>query len=340
MASLWSFFGNQDNQQSEQEKEEEQEAYKKYEDIASRLPVQQTIFAPLRQYKGSWYPGEFAATTIAIEDTFKAQETDVILTTYPKSGTTWIKALIFTIMNREMYSFDKHPLLDYSPHDCFPFLHTLYEGKSVPKKFLESMPNPRLLATHIPFLTLPSSVSESGCRIIYLCREPKDALVSMGHYMSKIFPDFDVLASVKSMVKMACDGTFHFVSVWDHMLGYWNESLKRPDKVLFLKYEDLHEDTGGNVRRLATFLGRPFNDKEEREGIVGKIMEFCCLEEMKCREVNKTGRHGGDVNFENSAFFRKGAIGDWKEHIPLELAQRFDTVMEEKLRGSGLSFSK
>lgn len=39
----------------------------------------------------------------------RARPTDVYLTSKPKSGTTWLKALVFSIMNRSRYSFSAHP---------------------------------------------------------------------------------------------------------------------------------------------------------------------------------------------------------------------------------------
>jgi hypothetical protein len=37
------------------------------------------------------------------------------------------------------------------------------------------------------------------------------------------------------------------------VLGYWKASLERPDKVLFLKYEDLKEDIISNLKKIAGF---------------------------------------------------------------------------------------
>lgn len=53
-----------------------------------------------------------------------------------------------------------------------------------------ALPSPRLLATHLPYSLLPSPVTEEGseCRLVYVCREPKDALVSFWVYNNKIDP--------------------------------------------------------------------------------------------------------------------------------------------------------
>lgn len=47
-----------------------------------------------------------------------------------------------------------------------------------------------------------------------------------------------------------------FGPYWDHMLGYWIETLQRSEKVrLFLKYEDMKEDRDYHLEQLAGFLG-------------------------------------------------------------------------------------
>ena len=45
---------------------------------------------------------------------------------------------------------------------------------------------------------------------------------------------------------------------WDHVLKYQKTSLERPQKIMFLKYEDLKRDPRGQVKKLAEFMGRPF----------------------------------------------------------------------------------
>ncbi|CAI0378329.1 unnamed protein product [Linum tenue] len=40
-------------------------------------------------------------------------------------------------------------------------------------------------------------------------------------------------------------------------VGYWEESRRRPEEVLFLKYEDLCREPKEQVRKLASFM-KPF----------------------------------------------------------------------------------
>jgi hypothetical protein len=120
------------------------------------------------------------------------------------------------------------------------------------------------------------------------------------------------------------------------VLGYWKASLERPDKVLFLKYEDLKEDIISNLKKIAAFLGIPFTDKEEKEGVIEEISRLCSLDNLRNLEVNKNGVRTSGLP--NSSFFRKGEVGDWENYLIPSMAENYLKIVEEKLSGSGLTF--
>ena len=133
-----------------------------------------------------------------------------------------------------------------------------------------------------------------------------------------------------------CEGKCHCGPNWDHVLGFWKASQENPEKVLFLKYEDMVEDTAFYVKRLAEFMGYNFSLEEEKQGAVQKIVELCSFENMSNLEVNKVGLC--QKNVANKIFFRKGKVGDWKNWLTPEMAQRLDKKTEQMLSGFGLTF--
>ena len=317
-------------------------AFSKYEELASSLPASQKGIgsSPYRKHEGFWYPEHQLAPTLAMRDTFVARPTDIILATIPKSGTTWLKALVYCVVHRGHHApaDERHPLLVCSPHEVVPFLHSIYENhrSASPVPVLEEMPSPRVLAVHAPFTALPPSVRESACRVVYLCRDPKDTFVSLRHYVDKIKPEGSAMTPFAEAFDLFCDGVSPFGPVWDNMAEYWKKSMARPEEVVFLRYEDLKEDTVGNVRRLAAFLGCPFTDEEAERGVPEAIVTLCSMDKMRSVKANRDGMHwNGRSRFKNSAFFRKGEVGDWKAHMTLDMARRLDGIVEEKLRGIG-----
>ncbi|XP_044457474.1 cytosolic sulfotransferase 13-like [Triticum aestivum] len=255
------------------------DAYARYEAIASSLPTsacQGLGAAAYKNHRGFWYPAHQMSPTLAARDTFVARPTDILVATLPKSGTTWLKALVFAVAYRRTHTpaledgagQRRHPLLGSSPHDLVPFLHYVYEKhQSAAAPLLEAMPAPRVLAVHAPLSALPASVAGSGCRAVYMCRDPKDALVSLWHYLRKANRPGATAASLEELLAAFCDGVSPFGPAWEHVAEYWRESLARPEQVMFLRYEHVKEDTVGSAKRLAEFLGCPFTAEEAAGGV-------------------------------------------------------------------------
>ncbi|KAL2898205.1 Cytosolic sulfotransferase 14 [Bienertia sinuspersici] len=133
-----------------------------------------------------------------------------------------------------------------------------------------------------------------------------------------------------------CEGRSLYGPFFDHLMSYWKESLERPKKVLFLKYEDLKEDGVLQMKKVAEFVGFPFSIEEEKQGVVEDLIKLCSIESLKEMEVNKKGKC--DPDFENKCFFRKGVVGDAANYLTPPMVERLTNIMEEKLNGSGLSF--
>ncbi|WVZ03561.1 hypothetical protein V8G54_024367 [Vigna mungo] len=123
----------------------------------------------------------------------QAYEDEKLLLSLPKEkGTTWLKALTFSILNRKRFSSsDNHPLLTSNSHELVPFLDFIFHGDNIQHKlsYLSNMTEPRLFGTHIPFPSLSNSIKESNCKIVYICRNPFDTFVSYWIFANKINPD-------------------------------------------------------------------------------------------------------------------------------------------------------
>ncbi|KAG5249852.1 cytosolic sulfotransferase [Salix suchowensis] len=225
---------------------------------------------PLYFYKGAWYPLLAMRGAISFHQHFIARDGDIILASMPKSGTTWLKALAFSVVNRNLYSPTESPLLTTPSHDLVRFFENdLYSKNQLPD--LEHLAAPRIFSSHMHYETLTESIRGSGCKIVYICRNPLDQL----------------------------DITF-------------------------------------NLKKLAEFLGLPFTEKEEKEGIIEEISKLCNFDNLRNLEVNRTGVR--PLGTPNSAYFRKAKVGGWCNDLTPSMAERFLKIVEEKLAGSGLSF--
>ncbi|KAJ9565454.1 hypothetical protein OSB04_001420 [Centaurea solstitialis] len=308
------------------------------EDIMKTLPQKSSCWlkgmGTMYKYQGFWNLEDFIQGAILAQQSFKAEPSDVLVASCPKTGTTWLKALAFAIVTRDKFDESCSPLLTTVPHECIPFL----------EKDLEQIEDNHknsgfpLLATHLAYSSLPESLIASDCKIVYIYRNVKDVIVSHYHFRRQI----QKLSIEDAPFKEFFDDYYQGISCcgpyWDHILGYWKASQEMPERILFLKYEDMKRDARNDVKRVAEFIGYPFSVEEEKAGVVENIIKLCSFENLSNLEVNKSGKHRPEeaLSIENRLYFRKAKDGDWENYFTEEMKEKVDKLIDEKLSGTGL----
>ncbi|CAN1161585.1 Cytosolic sulfotransferase 3 [Linum perenne] len=102
----------------------------------------------------------------------------------------------------------------------------------------------------MPYSYLPDSIKEN-CKVVYITRDPKDTLVSQWHMYNKIFRDNQDPLTLERAGEIFCSGEIPYEPFWDHVLEYCEAS------------QDLHHDPKPQVRKLASFLGKPFGEGDD-----------------------------------------------------------------------------
>uniref|UniRef100_A0A7N0TVC4 Sulfotransferase n=1 Tax=Kalanchoe fedtschenkoi TaxID=63787 RepID=A0A7N0TVC4_KALFE len=292
---------------------------------------------PLYKYEGNWYYSATLQGVISSQKHFQSQHTDIILATIPKSGTTWLKAIGYSIVNRGRNADgtgDINPLLTNNPHNMVPFLEiNLYACKGVPD--LSRMPPPRLFATHLPVSKM--SAQYACCKVVYLSRNPRDTFTSDWNFTNKLRAVGEEAISIEEAFDMFCNGISAFGPYWDHVLEYWKASSERPGNIMFLKYEDLKNQPHHHFKKMAEFLGYPFSKEEEAKGVVDEMVKLCSFDHLSNLQVNQS--MNGKINgVPNSIFFRRGNVGDSKNFLSSGMIDRLDRIVKDQFSPFGLEF--
>ncbi|XVF42623.1 hypothetical protein PTKIN_Ptkin01aG0379000 [Pterospermum kingtungense] len=310
-----------------------------FQELMQTLPKEKSWYRDnLFFYQGFWCPSPVLKPVVSFQKHFQALDSDIIVTSFPKCGTTWLTALTFSIVNRNQFPKEENPLLKLGPHDLVRlFWFDLYLNNPFPDLENSCPYQPLVFSTHIPHASLPPSIKESKAKIIYICRNPMDMFISLWLFTNKLrTKSVEAPLSLDEAFEMFCKGIHVFGPFFDHVFGYWKASQENPNKILFLQYEILMEDNISHLKKLAMFLGFTFSEEEEKHGVIEEIAKMCSFGNLKELDANKNGTH--IFGIPNKNFFRKAKVGDSSNYLTPAMIERLKKLIHENVDKSGLTF--
>ncbi|CAA7017244.1 unnamed protein product [Microthlaspi erraticum] len=324
--------------QDETESTEFEKNQKRYQDLISTFshskgwrPEESLI-----EHGGHWFIQRRLEGCLHAQDFFQMRASDLMLCSHPKTGTTWLKALTFSIVNRSRFDESSNPFLKRHPQEFVPYIEI--DFPFYPEVDVLNDKGNTLFASHLPHGLLPDSVVKSGCKMVYIWRDPKDTFISLWFFLSKEKSKRGPLNNLEESFDMFCRGLSYYGPYLDHVMSYWKAYQENPKRMLFLKYETMRANPLPYVKMLAEFMGYGFTIEEEKKGVAEKLVNLCSFETLKNLESNKGEKERKDryTIFPNSAYFRKAKVGDWQNYLTPEMAARIDGLMEEKFKDTGL----
>ncbi|CAN9508888.1 unnamed protein product [Ophioblennius macclurei] len=257
---------------------------------------------------------------------FTFRPDDILIVTYPKSGTTWTQEIIPLVLSGgDSASVETLPNWDRVPW--------LEESRACTLS-LEDRPSPRVFTTHYNYNMMTKSYFQVKPKVIYVMRNPKDVLTSAYHYYGST--SFLVNpTSTSDFLQKFLNGEVIFGSWFDHVTSWLNIEQKEKERVLYICYEEMIKDLKGSVAKIAQFLEKPLSEE-----VIEKIADRCLFKNMKKNVMSNYSLVPNEfMDRTKNEFLRKGVTGDWINLLTAEEGERFDAVYKEKMKDVKYKFA-
>lgn len=264
---------------------------------------------------------EFKAAAYA---NYQPQKNDVIVSTYPKCGTTWMNQICAQIGFKGRGDYEHIDAIVPWPDKLVPIDFNPEIGD---KSRLEGSPTGlQVIKGHLESDYIPIN---DDARYINIIRNPKDAFVSMVHFENG-FNQLLFGESVPVDAWIEAFGNDGFIyQPWALVTHSWWKLRNLPN-VSVLLFEDMKGDPRGTVKNVAEFLDIDLTDKD---------FELVC--EKSSFQYMKENEHmfappawdEGPVNL-----VREGKTGSSKTELSDEQRQRIDTICINALAEYGSDF--
>ncbi len=266
----------------------------------------------------------------SIWNDFKFREDDIIISTYAKSGTTWMQQIISQLI------FNGETDLDVA--GMSPWLDLRIPEAHIKLELLENQAHRRFIKTHLPVDAL---VFSEKAKYIYIARDGRDVVWSLyNHHANgnELFyqlinetpgrvgpklekPTEDIVQYFREWLDK--DG-YPFWSFWENMRSWWN--IRHLPNVMLVHFAQLKEDMPGEIKKIASFLEIDIDEDKWAD-----ILKHCSFDYMK-KNSGKTVPLGGAVwNGGSDTFINKGTNGRWKDMLTKEDNERYESMAMEQL---------
>eukprot|EP01033_Poteriospumella_lacustris_P002933 gene2934-2143_t len=284
-----------------------------------------------------------------LNDRVRYRDSDIIIASYPKCGTTWSEQCVLLLANGanpDVLDPQHKNSYDSDTRTGKIWIETMVEqdpavqqtmgkeGRPIPWDEFDAAPSPRVLKTHaqlcqllgvaptMPATSPPPPVERAiaaldtlppGCKVLVVARNPLDACVSC-YYHPKNSPakrgwPFDAFAEVY------LQGHVAFGSYFDWTRDWYAAAQARPDRIIWVEFEAMKLESLPTTQRLAEFLRLLPSDAAQHDAFLRRVVHHASFEEMK-RQVET--KEGGDT----LQHLRGGRVGDWRSHFSPAMAAK------------------
>ena len=258
------------------------------------------------------------------------RDDDIIISTYGKSGTTWVQQIIGQLL------FDGRSDLEVA--EMSPWLDLRVPPKEVKLPIVEEQSHRRFMKTHLPVDALRFS---ANAKYLYIGRDARDVVWSLyNHHSNANQTWYEALNDTPGLVGPPIepppddirqywrdwfdrDG-YPFWPFWENVRSWW--AIRDLPNVNFIHFNHLKHDMPEEIRKIANFLEIPIQESSWE-----KILEHCSFDWMKKNATKSVPLGGAFWDAGAQVFINKGVNNRWKDTLSQEESAEYEKRAEAEL---------
>ena len=265
---------------------------------------------------------------------------------YPKSGNTWVRAIIASLVYSKngIFNFDMLRKVSLFPKRFYfkDFISDYSDLKKISQHWIDAQEKInsdgklKIYKTHngnYNFLGNDFTNKKNTAGVIYIVRDPRNVIASISnHYQLNLQESVNFLLDEKRFLYNKNDPNDLSEENIITLLGSWKShynSWKISSNSILIRYEDLLTNTKLEIKKISDFVKRYINFEINNEKIQN-ILKSTSFEKLKAMEEKEGFEEASSSDIK---FFNLGPKNNWKNTIDKKLIyiieKNFSKEMEE-----------
>ena len=278
------------------------------------------------------------------------------LASYPKSGNTWVRAIISSLLYSDdgIFKFSFLKKIDQFPEKKYfkDFVKDFGNFDVIKKNWILAQDkinldnNIKIFKTHQGKYTVNNdnfTNNENTKAVIYIVRDPRNIVTSISNHFTKSINESlkfmlsnSVIGDNKSFEESIRDKNSRMLT----LVGKWNDHYRswtrKKDNLLLIKYEDLLLNPESEINKISVFLKNYVEFKINNEKL-DNIIKTTSFENLKKLEKKETFSEGV-LNKETKSkvnFFYMGSKNRWEKILNKEISESIGKNFYKEMKEIG-----
>ena len=273
------------------------------------------------------------------------------IASYPKSGNTWVRSFLsaYYFSDDGKFSFELLKKIKQFPNKEFfdiklENVDDASKNWLIAQKKIKEKKKTIFLKTHNIYGAYKGNSftsEEFTAGAIYIVRDPRNVLTSlMNHYSLNESEALKMINSIYRNLKDENDtdnyASYSFISSWANNYNSWKKS--KNINTLFIKYEDLENDTYNTFTRIINFsnnlIKKEKNIDDERFKSAIKTTSFDVLKKKEETEGFPEAAYSSKEK-KIKTFFNLGNKNNYKNILKTETSKAIEEIFEKEMTELG-----